>query len=332
MSSPSIAALPPDGPPRPLWSVMIPTYHCAKYLRETLASVLAQAPGPEQMQIEVVDDCSTQDDPAAVVQELGRGRVGFYRQPQNVGHTRNFETCLQRARGHLVHQLHGDDYVRPGFYFKMAAAFRLHPEIGAAFCRTICINQTGATQRVSPLEQTESGILENFAARLAEDQRIQTPAMVVRRTVYEHLGGFDRRLSWTEDWEMWVRIAVHYPIWFEAEPLAVYRQHDDSSTSRQIRTGENVRDIGRCLAITSRYFTPAIGTRVRAKATREYACWCINNFGRQLLLAGQYRAAWKQVHEAVKLSRTWPVIKKSIAFQRLTVRLAATRLLHRLKS
>ncbi|HZG65515.1 MAG TPA: glycosyltransferase, partial [Herpetosiphonaceae bacterium] len=64
-----------DGAPRPLWSVMIPTYNCARYLRGTLESVLAQDPGPDHMQIEVVDDGS-QDDPAAVVAEVGRGRVG----------------------------------------------------------------------------------------------------------------------------------------------------------------------------------------------------------------------------------------------------------------
>src|SRR6266478_3592096 len=71
------AVIPPvtgEGP-RPLWSVMIPTHDCAGYLRETLASVLRQDPGPEVMQIEVVDDHSTRDDPETVVRELGKGRV-----------------------------------------------------------------------------------------------------------------------------------------------------------------------------------------------------------------------------------------------------------------
>ena len=45
----------PEWGRRPLWSVMIPTFNSAKYLRETLGSVLAQDPGPERMQIEVVD-------------------------------------------------------------------------------------------------------------------------------------------------------------------------------------------------------------------------------------------------------------------------------------
>jgi hypothetical protein len=42
---------------------MIPTYNCAIYLRETLASVLAPDPGSEHMQIEVVDDFFGKDDP-----------------------------------------------------------------------------------------------------------------------------------------------------------------------------------------------------------------------------------------------------------------------------
>ncbi|HEV2736566.1 MAG TPA: glycosyltransferase, partial [Longimicrobiaceae bacterium] len=89
----------PAGEPRPLWSVMVPTYDCAAYLRRALESVLAQDPGPGAMQIEVVDDRSTRDDPEAVVREVGGGRVAFYRQARNVGHVGNFETCLLRSRG-----------------------------------------------------------------------------------------------------------------------------------------------------------------------------------------------------------------------------------------
>src|SRR5688572_28917643 len=112
---------------RPLWSVMIPTYNCANYLRKTLASVLAQEPGQELMHIEVIDDCSTSDNPAAVVAELGANRVKFYRQPRNIGVPKNFDTCLERSRGHLVHILHGDDLVFKGFYSKMGKAFEEQP-------------------------------------------------------------------------------------------------------------------------------------------------------------------------------------------------------------
>src|SRR4051812_8827347 len=103
----------PDGVRRPRWSVMIPTYNCARYLAETLESVLCQDPGPEQMHVEVIDDCSTVDDPQSVVDRIGRGRVLFHRNLENKGAVRTFNTCIQRSAGELVHILHGDDLVRP---------------------------------------------------------------------------------------------------------------------------------------------------------------------------------------------------------------------------
>ena len=115
-TQPPIIQQVPPGVDRPLWSVMIPVYNCAAYLPETLRSVLQQAPGPDEMQIEVIDDHSTDADVEKLVKEIGRGRIAYYRQPQNVGSLKNFETCLNNARGHLVHLLHGDDRVRMGYY------------------------------------------------------------------------------------------------------------------------------------------------------------------------------------------------------------------------
>lgn len=103
---------------RPIWSVMIPTYNCAQYLRETLTSVLCQDPGEAVMQIEVIDDFSI-DNPKVVVDEIGQGRVAFYQQPRNVGAIQNFNTCIQRSRGYWIHILHGDDMVESNFYSKM---------------------------------------------------------------------------------------------------------------------------------------------------------------------------------------------------------------------
>ena len=111
---------------RPKWSVMIPTYNCARFLGGTLESVLAQAEGSGGMQIEVVDDCSV-DDPENVVRQIGGGRVDFFRQSSNVGHIANFQTCLTRARGEIVHLLHGDDLVRPGFYEALQRGFDAEP-------------------------------------------------------------------------------------------------------------------------------------------------------------------------------------------------------------
>src|SRR5688572_21703403 len=159
------------GVPRPRWSVMIPTYRCAHLLRATLESVLAQDPGPQAMQIEVVDDASD-DDPEAVVKAVAGDRVAFLRHPRNLGHVANFHACLVRSRGEIVHLLHGDDLVRPGFYTALGRGFEIFPELGAAFCRSVYIDADGAEMGLVPAEQAQAGLLQDALARLASEQRI----------------------------------------------------------------------------------------------------------------------------------------------------------------
>lgn len=301
-----------EGTPRPHWSVMVPTYNCAHYLHETLACVLAQDLGPEVMQIEVIDDHSTKDDPEAVVRELGHGRVGFYRQPENVGHVRNFETCLRRSQGKLIHLLHGDDCVRDGFYYKMQSAFSTAPEIGAAFCRHIYMDDNGHWTMISELLQGESGILEKWLERIITRQYIQTPSIVVRREVYEKLGGFDRRFEYYyEDWEMWVRIATTYPVWYEVEPLAIYRQASISNTGFTIRTGKNIEEIRKGNQIVqsylSSYLSPSTVMSLLNKNTKYYALYALMT-AYKMYMSGDISSAVAQIREALKTNLSFEVI------------------------
>jgi glycosyltransferase involved in cell wall biosynthesis len=302
----------PDGTPRPLWSVMIPTYNCAKYLRETLASVLAQDFEPDVMQIEVVDDYSTHDDPKAVVKELGYGRVGFYQQPENVGYIKNFATCLQRSRGRLIHLLHGDDCVRDGFYRKLQRGFDENPEVGAAFCRHMFMDEQGHWTWISCLEQPKSGILSNWLERIAVQQRIQTPSIVVRRDVYEKLGGFDSRMScWGEDWEMWVRIAAHYPVCYEVEPLALYRIRSASLTGNSLRTGKNIQDFRKAIEIVREYLPRDRANTLTQSALRTYAYYALG-CAREFVTKGDTYSAVNQTREALLCHLSAPLLFASL--------------------
>lgn len=297
----------------PVWSVMIPTYNCAGYLRDTLRSVLAQDPGPGRMQIEVVDDHSTQDDPLAVVNEIGKGRVGFYRQPRNAGHVANFNTCIARSTGKLLHILHGDDWVRPGFYSTMEQPFRDHPDIGAAFCRYVIADDAGTRQRFSALEQPHRGIIADWLTKIARGQRLQTPSMVVRRSVYDALGGFDARISYAEDWEMWVRIAANYPVWYETEPLAVYRVRPSSLSGGLLRTGELIATLRMAIEINRQYLPPDLANAISTEALEACALAALRRANR-LHAAGDRQAARAQARGAWRTSRSAPVIRSSLGF------------------
>jgi glycosyltransferase involved in cell wall biosynthesis len=291
----------PAGIHRPLWSVMIPTYNCAKYLRQNLESVLQQDAGSQEMQIEVVDDCSTKDDPRAVVEEIGKGRVSFYRQPQNAGATANFNTCIRRSLGHFVHILHGDDLVLPSFYANLGGGLRQNGGTGAAFCRYVVIEEDGHWQYLSGIERRTAGYLENWLFRIALEQVIQCPSIVVRRTVYETLGGYHSRLIHAADWEMWKRIAVHYPFWYEPQPLACYRIHNASDTSRLLRSGANVADTREAIRISEAYL-PSNCAKWLSKRSLKH--WATHALGQSRVYLGKrdLRAAFSQIREAVRCS------------------------------
>ena len=268
-SAPIIPPL-PESASRPLWSIMIPAYNCAGFLIETLKSVLIQDMGEGQMQIEVVDDASTDADVEFIVNTLGKGRVRYYRQPYNVGSLRNFETCINRAEGHLVHLLHGDDRVRPGFYTKLTHLFERFPEAGAAFCRCANINEQSKLTGSRKPEMRRDGILSDWLLRIAEVQRIQYACMVVRRSVYEHLGSF-YGVTYGEDWEMWVRIAHSYPTAYTPHILAEYRGHGDSISSQKQPTGQALQDLGTVIDTIYNYLPEDHKNEITFKSKKYYA-------------------------------------------------------------
>src|SRR5690606_28177604 len=146
---------------RPLWSVMIPAFNCSQYLHETIESVLQQDMGKELMQIEVVDDCSTDANVQELVERIGQGRINYFRQERNVGILRNLETCINRSRGKYINLLHGDDRVKDRYYSAITKVFEKFPEAGAAFSSWDYIKSDGIVSRQSLLEANEPCVLDN---------------------------------------------------------------------------------------------------------------------------------------------------------------------------
>src|SRR5438067_8681030 len=140
---PLIFPLQEENSPRPFWSVMIPTYDPrADYLEETLLSVRKQDKGPDEMQIEVIDDCSKESTALEVTHRVGAGRVAFHRESENRGLANAWNRCIERARGHWVHILHQDDIVLPGFYDRMRKGVECS-DAGAIFCRHAITDANG---------------------------------------------------------------------------------------------------------------------------------------------------------------------------------------------
>ena len=284
----------------PLWSVLIPTHNCANYLKETLASILAQDPGEEVMEIIIVDDHSTKDDPEAVVKEFGQGRVQFIRQEKNVGKVKNYETGLTASKGRYIHQLHGDDFVYNGFYKEMEAIFNKSPNAGAAFCRANYIDYGSRITGVTGMIQDNEGIVPDILEKLYTQQYIQTPSMVVKREVYETIGCFDRRLNCMEDWEMWTRIANNYPIATSNKVLAAYRSHHNNATNNTFKDGTALKTHQLICNLVDGYIDPNVKKNFsKIRNQKQAAFWLLSykNSKHELSL----KEKWGFVSKVLKL-------------------------------
>lgn len=286
---------------RPLWSVMIPTYNCIDYLKDALLSVLAQDIDESLMQIEVVDDASTDGDVESLVALLGKGRVQYYRQPANVGSLRNFETCINRSRGHYVHLLHGDDRVMTGYYARMTQLFELYPQAGAAFSSYACIDWAGSRTHIpTPIDGV--GILPNWLVRIAERQLIQYVSIAVRREVYEHLGSFYGTI-YGEDWEMWVRIARYYPMAYTPEILAEYRGHDSSISSITVQQGRIIGDLLLVMEAIQKHLPDEDKKRVAVLSRKLYATLGIGAAYQVVRKTHDWSSAQNHANLALTMSR-----------------------------
>ncbi|TDD99843.1 glycosyltransferase family 2 protein [Flavobacterium cellulosilyticum] len=260
---------------RPLWSVMIPAYNCSQYLSETIQSVLQQDMGIDLMQIEVIDDCSTDSHVEELVRKVGKGRVSYFSQKQNVGSLRNFETCINRSRGKYIHLLHGDDRVKTGYYTTITNLFEKYPTAGAAYCAWNYITSEGDFSHVSRIEAEEEGILENWLYKLAEHPRLQYVTICVKREVYEKLGSF-YLVTYGEDWEMWARIAKQYPTAYTPKVLAEYREHKNSITWQSYRNGQNIKDLAKVTSVIVSYLPKKDQRKMIRRSRQIYIYWVLN--------------------------------------------------------
>ena len=239
---------------RPFWSVMIPTHGCSPYLEQTLLSVRDQDPGPEKMQIAIVDDASTGD----FVEETARSDLwlstGDSPLLDSPGYCGELESLYRPESWALGPPAPSGRSGNPGLL--RATRGRRSGETRSWRCvLSKLAHRSGRRTRtgISALERATAGACEDWLERIAVSNRIQCPSIVVRRQVYEELGGFRSDLSFTLDWEMWVRIAYRFPVYYEPDALAAFRVHDDSETSRLCDDGSNVVDLLRAIEIVNEH-------------------------------------------------------------------------------
>jgi hypothetical protein len=201
--------------------------------------------------------------------------------------------------------------VLPGFYEILPEAAAAAPSVGAVFCHHAEVDPVGTERWVPPLERESSGVLENWVARIGVACRPACAAMVVRRQVYERLGGFSAEARSAWDWEMWKRVAVHYPVWYAPRSLARVLSHDDRETEHLRDSGSQVADALRCIELSHQEYPHAYTEEITRKAKEHLAGYALNFLARDQLRAGNYPAAFANIRQALRSSQS-PLVKAHV--------------------
>ncbi|MFC7671332.1 hypothetical protein ACFQT0_31385 [Hymenobacter humi] len=207
-----------------------------------------------------------------------------------------------------MHILHGDDWVAPGFYMEIEMLFCKHPEAGAAFTNNFNFLQEEEEIRARSPLANQAGVLQDALLMIAERQEISTPSVVVKRIVYEQLGGFFA-VHYGEDWEMWARIAAHFPIAYSPRCLAYYRYLNRTSISySSIKNGQNITDIMQIIDIMQQYLPVEQRERLKMMAQRNYSRYCASLAHTIYEQEADYDAAFVQTSGALHMSKDLKVL------------------------
>ena len=221
----------------PLVSVIIPNYNYAHYLPQALDSVLAQT--YPRFEIMVIDDGST-DDSENVLRSYGDRIRSIKQQNQGVSAARNLGA--RETRGELVAFLDADDFWLPEKLERQVQRFIADDGLGLVHCGVEEIHDNG-DHLLFRLEGLEGWVatdmlLFNRAVILGGGS-----GLMVKRSAFEALGGFDTSLSTSADWEFFYRMAAHARVGFVPSALLKYRVHG-SNMHANVRAMEHDMLIG----------------------------------------------------------------------------------------
>ncbi len=221
-------------------SVVIPAYNLGKLVARAIDSVLAQTHKADE--IIAVDDGST-DDTADIIKSYGSKVIYIHQKNIGLAGTRN--TGIKAATSKWIALLDGDDQMLPENLSLQIALLKRNPDLvwsAGNYINCLCDeDRRGPDLDPAKARKLLAGkdYLDDYFQSYTKGATGHPNTIIIKRSVYEEMGLFNQSMRFTEDHDMWFRMAVYHPqIGYIPEPIAVYHLQRPGSLLDVLATAE----------------------------------------------------------------------------------------------
>ncbi|MEJ2758145.1 MAG: glycosyltransferase family 2 protein [Anaerolineales bacterium] len=206
---------------QPLVTIVTPSYNQARFLEQTIESVLGQTyPHIEYI---VMDGGST-DGSVEVIQKYA-DRLAYWESAPDKGQTDAINRGFARANGKYLAWLNSDDTYESQAVAEAVAYLQAHPDIGMVYGDAYFIDEHGKVIGTFPAAQTDYQRLRRAYVHIPQQSAFW------RADLYRQVGPLDDRLFFAMDYYLWLRLAEISKIqYLPGKAWANFRLHEESKT------------------------------------------------------------------------------------------------------
>ena len=211
-------------------TVVIPLYNKEEYIKRALHSVRSQT--HQSFEIIVVNDGST-DGGLAKAGEVEDERIRIINQG-NLGESAARNRGITDAKNKLIAFLDADDQWEPEFIANIVRIAEVYPDAGMIGTAYKIFKPDGKIKypEFKYIPQKEGYIEDFFKAALIRNP-VCSSTVVIRKEVFDTLGGFTEGMRYGPDSFMWSKIALNYPVVFINKYLVIINANIDNRVSKQ---------------------------------------------------------------------------------------------------
>lgn len=203
-----------------LISIVTPSYNQARYIEQTIKSVLSQ--DYPRIEYLIVDGGST-DGSQNIIKKY-EDKLGWWVSEKDRGQTDAINKGFARARGDILAWINSDDTYEPGAVTAAVAYLRDHPEVGMVYGDCNFINESGKVIGRFNSAQTNYRLLRRGYAHIPQQ------TMFFRADLWKQVGPLDPSFYFAMDYDLWTRIAARTEIKYVPQTWANFRLHSSGKT------------------------------------------------------------------------------------------------------